>query len=70
MKLLLGRKDVNLNTLTTTITGRTPLIYAAMNGHEGIMKLLLGQEHVDPDIPDKQYGQTALSWAARMGTKE
>ena len=41
-----------------------------MNGHEGIMKLLLGQEHVNPDIPDKQYGQTALSWAARMGTKE
>ena len=30
-----------------------------MNGHEGVVKLLLGREDVNPDRPDN-YGQTPL----------
>ena len=47
-------------------TGKTPLLWAAKNGHEGAVKLLLELEDVDPDRPDNQ-GSTPLSWAAYHG---
>ena len=31
--------------------GCTALLWAASNGHEGVVKILLGQEEVDPDKP-------------------
>ncbi|KAJ5909044.1 hypothetical protein N7495_001726 [Penicillium taxi] len=37
--------------------GQTPLSWASKNGHETIVKLLLG----------KEYGQTPLSWASKNG---
>ena len=45
--------------------GRTPLVWAA-EGHEEVVKILLGQEEVNPDEPDS-YGQTPLSVAAEGG---
>jgi ankyrin repeat protein len=45
---------------------RTPLWYAASNGHENVIKVLLGENGVDPDCKDN-YGQTPLSWAAEKG---
>ena len=55
--------------------GNTPLFWAAWNGHEGVVKILLGRNDVDPDKPDKT-GRTPLSCAAdsllllRVGTWE
>ena len=46
--------------------GCTPLSYAARNEHEGVVKLLLEQENVNPDLQDK-IGLTPLAWAAARG---
>jgi len=46
--------------------GRTPLVWAANNGHEGVVKILLGREEVNPDKPGSN-GRTPLSFAAGRG---
>ena len=46
--------------------GRSPLVWAAWAGHEAVVKILLGQEEVNPDMPDI-WGQTPLSVAAEEG---
>ena len=45
---------------------RAPLGWAAMFGHEGVVKLLLGRDDVDPNHSDK-YDQTPLKCAAVGG---
>ena len=47
--------------------GLTPLMWAAMHGHEAVVKLLLEHKRTQPDIPDIQHGRTALLWAAKSG---
>ena len=51
------------------ITGSTPLMWAARNGHEGLVRLFLEQEGIiDPETKDVD-GCTSLLWAARNGHK-
>ena len=47
---------------------RTPLMWAAECGHEGMVKLLLGRKEVNPDSRDG-YGRTPL-WFAALGGHE
>ena len=46
--------------------GQTPLAWAARNGHEAVLKLLLATGTVEVNSKDKQ-GWTPLSWAAENG---
>ena len=54
--------DIN----TGDFWGTAPLVWAARNGHEGVVKILLGREEVNPDKPDNG-GLTPLSFAAWNG---
>ena len=47
LSLLLGERYVNPN--SSCRSGRTPLSWASENGHEGIVKLLLGRKDVNPE---------------------
>jgi len=47
--------------------GLTPLMWAARHGCEEVVKLLLQQKPIQPDMPDTESGRTALSWAAESG---
>jgi ankyrin repeat protein len=46
--------------------GQTPLSWAAENGHEAVVKLLLLEKAVDVDSKSNN-GQTPLSWATGNG---
>ncbi|KAF4213269.1 hypothetical protein CNMCM5878_000164 [Aspergillus fumigatiaffinis] len=49
--------------------GRTPLSWAAENGHKEVVQLLIQTGKVDVDSKDSRCGQTPLSWAAKIGHK-
>ena len=46
---------------------QTPLSWAAGNGCNAIVKLLLAKDSVDPDLKESQSGLTPLWWAAAYG---
>ena len=50
-------------------TGLTPLSWAAENGHEEVVRLLLEQENIDHDCRDTE-GTTPLQLAARNGHED
>jgi ankyrin repeat protein len=64
VKLLLARSDIDANS-KDKVHGRSPLLYAAMQGHTTIVKLFLARG-IDPDSKDR-HGQTPLSFAAERG---
>ena len=64
MDILFGRLYISPD--TSDKYDRTPLLWAAQNGHEGIAKLLLERKDVNPDTPNK-YDRTPLSLAAGNG---
>jgi len=49
--------------------GNTPLAWAARSGHEEVVEMLLGRDHVNPDKPN-DCGRTPLWYAARGGYAE
>jgi len=50
-----------------TECGQTPLLWATKEGHEGVVRILLEREDVNPNQADTECGQTPLSWAAENG---
>ncbi len=60
VKLLLDKEGVDPDSKDEWC-GRTPLLWAARNGHEAVVKLLLDKDGVDPD------GLTPLLWATQSG---
>ena len=61
MKIPLGLENVDADGPENK--GRTPLSYAAEEGHEGVVKMLLEREEVGPGKPDN-HGRTPLLHAA------
>ena len=49
--------------------GNTPLIWAVRNGHEGVVRILLGQDDVNPGKP-ALFEKTPLCFAAERGHEE
>ena len=52
-----GQDDLNLN--NSDNYGQTPLMSAAWGGHEGVVKMLLARDNVNPDKPNIS-GRTPL----------
>jgi len=62
---VLEMKEWDIN--ATDCMGSTALTWAARNGHEGVVKILLERADANPDKADTKYGRTPLSWAALNG---
>ena len=52
MKILLGRDGVESD--RPDMYGKTPLWWAAHNGHTEVVKILLGRDDVNPDKLDER----------------
>ena len=65
MAALLGTSKWDVQ--ATDYHGNTALTWAAKQGHEGVVRLLLERRDVNANIPDTKDGRTPLSWAAENG---
>jgi len=63
--LVISGKSVNIEAKYTE-HNQTPLSWAAENGHEAIVRLLVKKD-ADIEAKDNSYGRTPLSWAAENG---
>ena len=61
---LVEAEDCDIN--KKDISNNTPLVWAARNGHEGTVKILLGRDDINPD-QQNFLGQTPLHYAAKNG---
>ena len=61
---LMELEGCNINQIDCT--GNKPLMWAALNGHEGVVKMLLERDDVNPDKPETR-GRTPLYCAAKYG---
>ena len=59
----MNRWDVNQRDSVSMM----PLMWAARNGHEEVVRVILRSKHIQPDQPDAYSGRTALAWAAENG---
>ena len=64
---VLDMKEWDVN--AADCTGNTALTWAAMNGHDGVVKMLFEREDVNPDQPDTWSGSTLLSWVIKEGSE-
>jgi len=62
---LLGMKKWDIN--ATDTLGRTALVWAAVGGHEDVVRILLQRKGINPNTADTQYDRTPLLWAAERG---
>jgi len=51
----------------TDFNGNTIIAWAARRGHEGVVRVLLERNGINPDTPDTLYDRTPLSWAVGGG---
>jgi len=66
-RLLIGKHgDSNIGANPKDRYGRTPLSWAASQGHEAVVRLLTRRDDVEADAKD-EFGQTPLSLAAERG---
>jgi ankyrin repeat protein len=62
----MGIREEHPHTLKSQY-GPTPLSWAAGNGYDAVVYLLLAKDGIAPDLMDSQYSQTPLSCAAERG---
>jgi len=62
---ILDMKEWDIN--AADCTGGTALTWAAIRGHDRVVKMLLERRSINPDQADTGYGRTPLSWAAKKG---
>jgi len=62
---LLAMREWAIN--ATDNMGRTALAWAAVGGHEDVVRILLQHKDAKADTTDIEYGRTPLSWAAENG---
>ncbi|KAL3459526.1 ankyrin repeat-containing domain protein [Aspergillus heterothallicus] len=61
MKILLASSNVDVN--LGNFWSETPLIEAACNGHDAVVKLLVSQNEIKLDTQDAKFTRSALGWA-------